>query len=43
MHHYGEDFRLELGAGATGGYRARILVPIRTTPVTEPGADTEPR
>jgi two-component system LytT family sensor kinase len=42
-HHYGEDFRLEFGASATGGYRARILMPVRTTPAEEAGIDTEAR
>jgi signal transduction histidine kinase len=42
-HHYGEDFRLELGASQTGGFLARILIPVRTTPAEEAGADLEAR
>jgi two-component system, LytTR family, sensor kinase len=42
-HHYGEDFRLELGATDGGGYCARFLIPVRTTPAKKAGADTETR
>jgi anti-sigma regulatory factor (Ser/Thr protein kinase) len=42
-HHYGEDFRLELGASEAGGYLARILIPARITHAEDAGADVEAR
>ena len=42
-HHYGEDFRLELGTSAAGGYLARILIPVRTSPAEEAAREMEPR
>jgi two-component system, LytTR family, sensor kinase len=42
-HHYGEDCRLELSATDGGGYRARILIPARTTHAEDVGAAAEAR
>jgi sensor histidine kinase YesM len=42
-HHYGEDFRLELGATDDDGYCARVLIRVWTTHAEEPGTDVVAR